>query len=350
MPSAPQLLLAAAAGAAVTWLFMRRRALPRVLAANARACMPRRIILIRHGESEGNADHTLYRDKADNLIELTQKGMSQAEAVGRRLKKLLGDDKCFLVVSPFERTLQTARKLREGIVDNVVHTHIEPRVREQEFGNLQGEEFAHFRAEQKRVGRFFYRFPTGESGADVHGRVCSWWEGWVKHLNLRPGCEPVDTLIVVTHGLTMRLVLMQLFGWSPNTFSTVWNADNCSMYVLKRNLERPGDSPYELCLEEGDKVRSSIELRVSFTDDSKPPEWLGLDDYLSLPPPRTSRAYEAAQMLAEQHNLDPATIKTVDFFSGRAGFDRSAVLPPKGDRRMSTMASLQPHRCRTTST
>jgi len=340
MAAAPQLLLAAVAGAAVAWLVMRRRTSPRALAAAARACMPRRVVLIRHGESEGNADQTLYRNKADNLIELTAQGVEQAEAVGHRLKKLLGDEKALLVVSPFERTLQTARKLREAIEDNVVHTHIEPRVREQEFGNLQGVEFKSFREEQQRVGRFFYRFPTGESGADVHNRVCSWWEGWVKNLNQRPGYEPVDTLIVVTHGLTMRLVLMQLFGWSPNTFSTVWNAGNCSMYVLKRSDEKRGDSPYELCPEEGDELKSSIDLLVSFTDDSKQPQMMKLHDYLALPPPRTCRAHEAAHMLAEQHNLDPATIKGVDFFSGRAGYDRSAVPPPQGDRRMSTMSRL----------
>jgi len=35
----------------------------------------------------------------------------------------------------------------------------------QEFGNLQGEEFKAWRHEQASVGRFWYRFPTGESGA-----------------------------------------------------------------------------------------------------------------------------------------------------------------------------------------
>lgn len=119
---------------------------------------------------------------------------------------------------------QTARCLRTAIEPNLIHTYIEPRVREQEFGNLQGDEFKSFRTEQLRVGRFFYRFPTGESGADVYGRLCSWWEGWVRGVNLRPGCERADALIVVSHGLTMRLILMQLYGWSPNTFSTIWNA------------------------------------------------------------------------------------------------------------------------------
>lgn len=70
---------------------------------------------------------------------------------------------------------------------------MEPRLREQEFGNLQGDEFIKYREEQTKViwagrtffpkllrlfvasifqiGRFWYRFPTGESGADVYDRV-----------------------------------------------------------------------------------------------------------------------------------------------------------------------------------
>jgi len=41
----------------------------------AKRKLPSRVILLRHGESEGNADATLYRTKADNLIELTPKGI-----------------------------------------------------------------------------------------------------------------------------------------------------------------------------------------------------------------------------------------------------------------------------------
>jgi hypothetical protein len=47
--------------------------------ARARANLPRRVILLRHGESEGNADETLYRTKPDNLIELTAEGTRQVQ-------------------------------------------------------------------------------------------------------------------------------------------------------------------------------------------------------------------------------------------------------------------------------
>lgn len=101
-------------------------------AAAQRRLLPKRIILVRHGESEANADHSLLRYKPDNLIELTAKGSQQALAVGKRIKQVVGDEKVCLVVSPFERTLQTSRNLRLALDESqIVKTSVEPRLREQ---------------------------------------------------------------------------------------------------------------------------------------------------------------------------------------------------------------------------
>eukprot|EP01043_Picozoa_sp_COSAG02_P042249 COSAG02_NODE_3576_length_6538_cov_3.358907_5_plen_292_part_00 len=101
-------------------------------AAAQRRLLPKRIILVRHGESEANADVSLLRHKPDNLIELTAKGSQQALAVGQRIKKIVGDEKVCLVVSPFERTLQTSRNLRLALNESqIVKTSVEPRLREQ---------------------------------------------------------------------------------------------------------------------------------------------------------------------------------------------------------------------------
>lgn len=101
-------------------------------AAAQRRLLPKRIILVRHGESEANADHSLLRHKPDNLIELTAKGSQQALAVGQRIKQVVGNEKVCLVVSPFERTLQTSRNLRLALDEaQIVKTSVEPRLREQ---------------------------------------------------------------------------------------------------------------------------------------------------------------------------------------------------------------------------
>ena len=48
----------------------------------------------------------------------------------------------------------------------------EPRIREQEFGNFQDStRMKLYKRERWRFGRFYYRFPEGESGADVFDRV-----------------------------------------------------------------------------------------------------------------------------------------------------------------------------------
>ena len=134
-----------------------------LLAEDRRNRLPSTIILIRHGESEANADKVLWKTIPDNLLGLTAKGQMQANAVGKRVEKILknspnGDCKrVHLVISPFERTLQTASCLRSAIEHRIVRTDIESRIREQEVGNLQGDEFVAYRAQQKKVGRFWYR-------------------------------------------------------------------------------------------------------------------------------------------------------------------------------------------------
>merc|ERR1712019_20266 len=104
--------------------------------------------------------------------------------------------------------------------DHIVRTEISPVLREQEFGNLQPEDFKKYREEQTSVGRFWYRFPTGESGADVYARVNLFWEELLQ-LNVNSRRKPIDNVVIVTHGLTMRLLLMRMFHWSPDTFETV---------------------------------------------------------------------------------------------------------------------------------
>src|SRR4051812_38006059 len=51
---------------------------------------PKRIILIRHGESQGNDDKNIYESIPDNAIELTSKGILQAISAGEELKQIIG--------------------------------------------------------------------------------------------------------------------------------------------------------------------------------------------------------------------------------------------------------------------
>jgi broad specificity phosphatase PhoE len=304
--------------------------------------LPHLVILLRHGESEGNADHTLWRTKPDNLISLTALGVEQSKQAGQKLEQLFRsmDDaphkirRVHIHVSPYERTLQTAKACRQYFEHLVVRTAPESRIREQEFGNYSVKDSHQIREQQKQVGRFWFRFPTGESGADVYDRIKSWWIESILTVNERIGYDRVDAVVVITHSLTMRFVLMQLYNWSPFTFNSVWNAQPCDMYILQKDLTKPGISPYVLDHTNGNVPESSVDIWVELVPKNKSTtstkgrdendedaitikKKFVLHDYLSIPPPRTIQIDIIKQRLVEQYPNDILSIdniKSISFY------------------------------------
>jgi broad specificity phosphatase PhoE len=53
---------------------------------------PNRIILIRHGESKGNADKNQYLFTPDYALNLTPKGIEQAQQAGLKIKEIVGSE------------------------------------------------------------------------------------------------------------------------------------------------------------------------------------------------------------------------------------------------------------------
>ena len=143
--------------------------------------LPKRIILVRHGESEGNLDTAAYTTTPDPKIQLTESGLLQAQEAGARLHSLISSNpsspewRVYFYVSPYDRTRSTLREIgRSFSRRRVIGVREECRIREQDFGNFQVEErMRETKVDRERFGRFFYRFPEGESAADVFDRVSS---------------------------------------------------------------------------------------------------------------------------------------------------------------------------------
>ncbi len=88
-----------------------------------------------------------------------------------------------------------------------------------------------YKADRRRFGRFYYRFPNGEAGIDVYGRVTGFL-GSMYREHARPRA---DNLLIVTHGLTMRLFLMRWYRWPVDMFEKTDNPPNCGMVVMERD-------------------------------------------------------------------------------------------------------------------
>ncbi|MEU5694839.1 histidine phosphatase family protein [Actinosynnema sp. NPDC020468] len=199
-----------------------------------------RIILLRHGQSLGNVDELAYTRVPDHALPLTPLGEQQAREAGPRVKSLLGTGPVAVYVSPYVRTRATLNALALGAqAERVVP---EPRLREQDWGNLQDPVRQEVLKHQRHAfGHFFFRLPNGESGADVDDRLA----GFLADLDTR-AADPAHprTVLVVSHGLTIRLLCRRLFGWSVELFESLSNLETCEHRVLTRSdggwsLDRP---------------------------------------------------------------------------------------------------------------
>jgi broad specificity phosphatase PhoE len=219
--------------------------------------------LCRHGESLGNVDEKVYVHTADWRIPLSERGREQATAAGRHLASLLGDDRCYFYTSPYVRTKQTMQTMMEQLQsDALIGTREEPRIAEQQFGNFQNfDEIQRAKSERKKFGRFFYRFPNGEAGLDVYNRVSSFISTMFRDSASRhaQGQEMDDVnLVICTHGLTMRLLVMRWFQLSVEDFEAMRNPQNAALVCLERKTSECGThSWFELTEEASEHLRIS---------------------------------------------------------------------------------------------
>uniref|UniRef100_A0A7S3EBG4 Phosphoglycerate mutase (2,3-diphosphoglycerate-dependent) n=2 Tax=Rhodosorus marinus TaxID=101924 RepID=A0A7S3EBG4_9RHOD len=197
---------------------------------------PKRIFLVRHGESAGNVDRSLYRVQPDNKLELTEKGKRQAFEAGKKLKQEIGDENVLFYVSPYVRTRQTLAEMLEAGSFRDYSVMENPHLREQEFGNFQDpKKFDHYTREREACGWFYHRMPGGESGADLYTRAHLFLETMFKDVDRFSGTDQaVENIVIVTHGLTMRLICMRYFGWSVEYIQQVRPPANAESWKFEK--------------------------------------------------------------------------------------------------------------------
>jgi len=193
---------------------------------------PKRIILIRHGESEGNVNREVYGRKPDYALELSEKGKAQAKEAGEKLRRLTGNESLFFYVSPLWRTRMTFEEIAKAQT-GMLRWIEEPRIREQEWGHLRSLKKCNaVDAERDAYGTFYYRIPDGESAADVYDRVSDFM-GTLHRDFEKETCA--DNVVLITHGMTIRLFLMRWLHWTVEEFEQIANPPNCSIVLLEKD-------------------------------------------------------------------------------------------------------------------
>ncbi len=177
-----------------------------------------RLILVRHGESEGN-EARQFSVSPD--IGLTERGAEQARVAGRRIAAEFRPGA--IVASSFRRARLTA-ELIAAEVGYVGPVEVEPDLRERSIGELAGAPYdAMHRHPTYRHDRFWeWRPEGGESLEDVAQRAGLALE----RIAL---AHPARDVVVVSHGGTMLALCAHVErGWlRPRV------ARNCEVVVVR---------------------------------------------------------------------------------------------------------------------
>ena len=222
---------------------------------------PKKIYLIRHGESVRNAGEGNYWEVPTHESPLTKLGESQTKPAGSKLKDLLGNQKALVIVSDYTRTRQTFEGIRVSLDPDQIEVKYETLIRERDTKLLSKREETGFEKEvQKRVGEYYffdgkYMF---ESGAKVDDRVSLFWMMQQQEFQ-QP--EFPENLVVVGHGFSGRVLLKRMLGESVETFGTWRNLNNCE--IVELSLQPNGKYKMETDLIKPELKRETCLLATS---------------------------------------------------------------------------------------
>ena len=192
------------------------------VAAESYAPRDRRIVLWRHGQTSWNLER---RFQGDTDIELTAEGLAQARRSARLLAALRPDA---IIASDLRRTVATAAQL--AALTGLQVTYDEA-LRETYAGDWQGlthEEILQRFGEQYTAWKRGepVRRGGGELETEVADRAAPLVERTVDKL------PSGGTLVVVSHGGTIRTTIGRLLGLAPPTWEALGGLSNCCWSVL----------------------------------------------------------------------------------------------------------------------
>lgn len=180
-----------------------------------------RLILVRHGESEGNRDRRFTSSAA---VPLTVLGREQARVAARRIKAQFQPE--LVIASPFVRARQTAEILASELA---LSMEIEDDFHEQSLGELAGKSYDVMREhpEYDRLRYWEWRAPGGESLQEVRERTGS-------ALDRVAAKSAGRQIIIVSHGGVMA----SLWAHATGRWEDAHIPPNAGIVIIERQGER----------------------------------------------------------------------------------------------------------------
>jgi broad specificity phosphatase PhoE len=180
------------------------------------------ILLVRHGQTQWNQ---VERFRGHYDIPLNERGLAQAEATARRIASRW--QPALVLSSSLSRAMVTAQKIAEAC-NLTAQAH--PGLMDFNFGAWQGLSVDEARIQwPEQISDWIHTpqelvIPGGDTFASVQERA-------LKVINDLSSDHEKDTVVLVSHTVVIRLMLLGVLGMSFQKFWTL-RQDNCAINIL----------------------------------------------------------------------------------------------------------------------
>ena len=192
----------------------------------------------------------------DHKVYLTEEGMQEAKKAGEFLLNYVKENNIdlsnsVLWISPYMRTRQTAGIINNSLKIDKMKEDIT--LIEQQYGLFSDKDietikrmypasFLFYDNYYQNEGKFYAKLPQGESPLDVALRTKQFLNTIYR--------DKENVLFIVTHGTTMKTIVMNFFHYSPEWFSNELTPGNCAIRLIDTDGEVPTEKyiyndPYE---------------------------------------------------------------------------------------------------------
>jgi broad specificity phosphatase PhoE len=180
-----------------------------------------KLIMVRHGESEGNAIRHFTTTPEAKITEL---GRRQAHEVALKIKQMF--QPALVIASVFARARETGRIIADELG---IPLEFEKEFREQSLGRLAGLPYESVQKDPTFDPKqpWLWRPPDGESQVDVRQRVAP-------VLDRVAAQYPDRELVIVSHGGVMRTVWAHVTG----TWENAHVPPNCGIVLIEHEAGR----------------------------------------------------------------------------------------------------------------
>lgn len=190
-----------------------------------------KIYIVRHGESEGNANKDVYGLVPTELIKLTDLGIAQSKDIGASLSSKIDVNSTTFFVSTFLRAQQTYDNMLSKFDDDSAKVVADRKIDSDQIVEVNSyshpsyERFMELKKDLSSQEFYYFKHPEGENCEEAYDRLSKFMDQTIDAYEKDRSLG--DSAVLVMHGLSISLLIKYLLKFDIEGYRSLHYPVNC---------------------------------------------------------------------------------------------------------------------------